>query len=87
MSEESIALLNGGGSIGILVTILGDGTLKDLAASSNSSRDVEVRPEPEIEGLSGRRFFVVKSVSTRTGTFQVNFESPCGKKEISVRVK
>ena len=87
LSDENISLLNGGGSMGILITILGEGTLKDVTASTNSPRDVEVRPEPEIEGLPGRRFYVVKSVSTRTGTFQVNFESPCGKKEITVRVK
>ena len=87
LSDENISLLNGGGSMGILVTILGDGILKDVAASTSSPRDVEVRPEPEIEGLPGRRFYVIKSVSIRTGTFQVNFESPCGKKEITVRVK
>jgi hypothetical protein len=40
-----------------------------------------------IEGVTGRRFFVVKSVSERTGVFQVNFESPCGKREVEVHVR
>jgi hypothetical protein len=87
VSEESISVLNGGGSLGVLVTIVGDGSLKELTISTNSPRDIEVRPEPEIEGLPGRRFYVVKSVSTRVGMYQVNFESPCGKKEIAVRVR
>ena len=87
VSDETVVLLNGGGSFGVLVTIVGDGTWKELTASSNSPRDIEVRAEPEIDGLPGRRFYVVKSVSIRTGMFQVNFESPCGKKEIAVRVK
>ena len=87
VSDESVSLIGGGGSIGVLVTLIGDGTLKELAASTNSPRDVEVKPEPEIDGLPGRRFYVVRSISTRTGMFQVNFESPCGKKEMTVRVR
>lgn len=87
VDQENISLLNGGGSLGVLVSIAGQGTTRDVTAVSNSPRDVEVRAEPEIAGLSGRRFYVVKSVSTKTGIFQVNFESRCGKKEIAVRVR
>lgn len=87
ISQESIMLLSGGGSIGLMVNIDGEGNAKDVTASSNSPRDIDVKPEPEIEGSSGRRFFVIKSVSTRTGIFQVNFESPCGKREIDVHVR
>lgn len=87
VSPENISLLNGGGSLGVLVTITGEGTAGDVAASTTSPRDVQVKAEPEIEGLAGRRFYVIKSISTRTGVFSVNFESPCGKKEISVRIR
>lgn len=87
VSPENISLLNGGGSLGVLVTISGEGTTGDVAASTTSPRDIQVKAEPEIEGLAGRRFYVIKSISTRTGVFSVNFESPCGKKEISVRVR
>lgn len=87
VDQENISLLNGGGSLGVLVSIEGEGTTGDVTASSNSPRDVEARAEPEIVGLSGRRFYVIKSISAKTGTYQVNFESPCGKKEITVRVR
>ncbi len=87
VSQENISLLNGGGSLGILVSIAGDGQTKDVTATSTSPDDIEVRAEPEISGISGRRFYVIKSVSANTGVYQLNFESPCGKKEISVRVR
>ena len=87
LDQEAISLINGGGSLGILVSILGEGDFKDVVTTSSSPRDVEVRAEPEIDGISGRRFYVVKSVSTAVGVYQVIFESPCGKREIIVKVR
>lgn len=87
VSQESIMLLSGGGSLGLRVSINGEGDVKDITASSGSPRDIEVRPEPAIDGVTGRRFYVIKSISDRTGIFQVNFESPCGKREIAVHVR
>ena len=87
VSQQNISLLSGGGSLGVLVSIAGDGKTNDVTASTNSPRDIEVRAQPEIAGLSERRFYVIKSVSESTGVFLVNFESPCGKKEITVRVR
>ncbi|NOT48737.1 MAG: hypothetical protein HOP17_13435, partial [Acidobacteria bacterium] len=74
-------------SLGILVSISGEGRTKDISASTTSPRDIEVRAEAEVEGTSGRRIYVIKSVSQNTGAYLVNFESPCGKKEIMVRVR
>ncbi len=87
VNQENISILSGGGSLGVLVTIEGDGQPRQVSATSNSPRDVEVRAEPQIDGISGRRFYVIKSISSNTGVYQVNFESPCGKKEIMVRVR
>lgn len=87
VSQENISLLNGGGSLGVLVTIAGDGDTRDVTATSNSPRDIEVKAEVEIDGIADRRFYVVKSVSPKVGNYLVNFESPCGKREISVRVR
>jgi tetratricopeptide (TPR) repeat protein len=87
VSQDNIMLLSGGGSLGLLVRIEGSGETKDVTASSSSPRDIEVRPEPEIDGVIGRRFYVIKSISEKTGVFQVNFESPCGKHEITVHVR
>ena len=87
VSDEGVTVLNGGGSVGILVTVAGGAGTRDIKTATSSAGDIEVRPEPEIEGLPGRRFFVIKSVSTRTGVFQVTFDSPCGKRDVVVRVR
>ncbi len=87
LSHETVSLLNAGGSLGILATVAGEGGFDEMTVISSSPNDVAVRAEPEIEGVTGRRFYVIKSVSTKTGLFQVVFESKCGKKEIVVRVR
>ncbi|MBC7898597.1 MAG: hypothetical protein H7070_00965, partial [Saprospiraceae bacterium] len=84
-SQENISILNGGGSVGILVGI--DSSVKDISALSSSPKDVEVTLEPEIAGVSASRFYIVRSVSTTPGVYQVIFDARCGKKEIIVRVR
>ncbi|HQU84031.1 MAG TPA: tetratricopeptide repeat protein [Pyrinomonadaceae bacterium] len=87
VSQENISLLNGGGSIGILVGFEKDGKLSDIEASSSKPQDIDVSFEPEIGAQSGRAFFVIKSISTNTGEFKVIFTTPCAKKEVNVRVR
>ncbi len=87
LSQENVSLINGGGSLGILVSIIGEGDFKQIVTTSSSPKDVEVKSEPEIDGISVRRFYVIKSVSPAVGLYQVTFESQCGKKEIVVRVR
>lgn len=86
-SQENISLLNGGGSLGLSVGFKDARNSSEIKAVSNSPGDVEIVVEPEIGALSGRAFFLIKSISTNKGMFQVNFEAPCGKKTISVRVR
>ena len=87
VSKNVISLLSNGGSVGVLVSVTGAGQAADISAGSSSLRDIEVRSEPEIAGLAGRRFYVIKAISDKAGIYQVNFESPCGKKEITVHVR
>ena len=87
VSEENISLLNGGGSLGILVGMAGEGDIKKIAARSSSPADIDVKLESEIGNLSGRTFFVIKSISDGKGIYTVTLEAPCGKKEISVTVR
>ena len=86
-SDDNISIINGGGSIGILVSILGEGDFKGVVATSSSPKDVEVKAQPEIAGIPGRRFYIIKSVSSSTGVYQVIFESGCEKKELVVKVR
>jgi tetratricopeptide (TPR) repeat protein len=87
VSQESVSLLNGGGSLGVLVGFEKGGDLKQIKAVSSSPQDVEVIYEPEIGETSDRAFFLIKSISTNKGAFTVTFDAPCGKKEIIVKVR
>ncbi len=87
LSQETVSLINGGGSVGILVNLEGPGDIKSLAAVSSSPKDVEVVLEPEIGGVPDRRFFVIRSTSTALGVYQVAFFAPCGKRDLVVTVR
>ncbi len=86
-SQENVSILNGGGTLGVLVGFEKDGDLKQIKAVSSSPNDVEVMFDPEVGENSGRAFFVIKSISGKTGIFTISFEAPCGKKEVSVKVR
>ena len=86
-SENSLSVINNGGSVGIIVGIEGEGEIKDLKAVSSSPDDVAITLEPEIAGLSDRRFYVIRSISPSLGVFQIKFDAKCGRKEILVSVR
>ncbi|HMO80740.1 MAG TPA: tetratricopeptide repeat protein [Pyrinomonadaceae bacterium] len=85
ISQEVVSIRNNGGSVGILVTIEGDAA--EIRAVSSSPENVEVRSQPDIVGVAGRAFFEVRSRSTATGEFRVTFTTPCGTKQVIVRVR
>jgi hypothetical protein len=85
LSQDSVSLMSDGGSLGILVGFEGEGSAQDIKATSSSPNDVGVANDPSV-GSVRKAFFVIKSISTKTGLFTVTFEMPCGKKEIAVRV-
>ncbi|MDQ3132256.1 MAG: hypothetical protein M3Q99_16030 [Acidobacteriota bacterium] len=87
VGQENISLLGGGGSLGILVGFKEKIDLKQLKAVSQSPDDIEIVFDSEIGEISGRSFFVVKSINTVKGSYKVTFEAPCGKKEIMVKVR
>lgn len=87
VSQDTVSLINNGGSIALLVSIEQGEDIKLVSAASSSPADVEVRLEPDLAEVTGRSMFVVKSVSETTGLFQVTFKAPCGKKVVSVRVR
>ncbi|MGQ0543152.1 MAG: tetratricopeptide repeat protein [Blastocatellia bacterium] len=87
MSQTNASLINNGGSMGILIGIEGEGTVKSVTARSSSPEDVEVKIEPEIGEASGKAFYVIKSISPKMGLFQVIFGGICGPKELVVTVR
>ncbi len=86
-SQDSISLLNNGGSLGLLIGIDGEGDIKTVKAVSASPQDIAVTLEPEIAGVASRAFYIVKSISANTGTFKITFEAPCGRKDVTVTVR
>jgi hypothetical protein len=48
---------------------------------------VSVRPEVRIAGAEDKAFFVIRSLSTNAGLYQIVFEAPCGKKQVVVNVR
>lgn len=87
VSQESVSLINNGGSISMLVSVEQGEDINLVTAVSNSPADVEVRLEPELVSVSGRSMYVIKSMSEKTGMYQVTFKAPCGKKDVIVRVR
>jgi tetratricopeptide (TPR) repeat protein len=87
VSQETVSILSNGGNLGILVGANQDVDTEKITAKSNSPDDVLVGIEPEIGKQSRRVFFVIKSISEKKGVFSVLFSSPCGDKEIQVKVR
>lgn len=88
VSQDSISLINGGGRIGLIVGLSDEeGDVNLVTARSSSPDDVDVTLESEIAGVSGRAFYLIRSVSRNVGMYNVVFEAPCGRKEVVVRVR
>ena len=87
VSQENVSVINGGGKVGILVHVDRPGDIKTLVAASSSPKDIEVILEPEIGGVPDGRFYVIRSISSAIGVYQVTFSVPCGKKELIVTVR
>ncbi len=84
-SQDKVSIVNNGGSVGLIVGT--DGDVTSINARSESPDDVEIRLEPQIAGVAGRAFYVVKSLSPRKGEFRVELVAPCGQKAITVIVR
>lgn len=87
VSQSNVSLVNAVGSVAILVGTGAEDNSKIMAVRSSSPDDIEVTAEPEIEGITGRSLYLIRSKSSKTGVFQVTFQSTCGKKEVIVRVR
>ena len=84
-TQDNISIINNGGNLGIIIGI--DGDAEAMKVVSSSPEDIEVKEQTKIAGASQRIFYIVRSISTRTGEFTVLFQAPCGKNEVIVRVR
>ena len=86
LSEETATLRAAGGDLAIIVGREDDADVAGITAASSSESDVRVRRE-EIPGVRSRALFVLRSITQKTGLFQVRFTLPCGAKILNVRVR
>jgi len=86
-SQDNFSLIRNGGSAAVLVSIDLGRNVNSIQAASSSPQDVEVRPEPDVVEIASRALYVIKSISNKTGMYQVAFNAPCGKREVIVRVR
>jgi hypothetical protein len=86
-SQDNFSLIRNGGSAAVLVSIDLGRNVNNIQAASSSPQDVEVRPEPDVVEIASRALYVIKSISNKTGMYQVALNAPCGKREVIVRVR
>ena len=83
-----LSIKNTGGSMAVTVSLEGPGNEKStyIKAVSNNPEDVEVVFEKESDVLRGGFVFLIKSLNSNKGVYEVEFETLCGKKKVSVEV-
>lgn len=87
VSQEVVSIPGDGGSVGILIGLADGNDINKIRFSSSSPEDIQIAYEPENGSIDGQAFFVIKSVSPNKGAFTTTFDTPCGKKEILVKVR
>lgn len=85
-ASETALTLPAGGELAVIIGTEDDRDLADLTAAPSSSSDISVRAVP-ISGVSGRSLFLVKSLSTTPGLYQIKFALPCGTLDMTVTVR
>ncbi|MDV3242757.1 MAG: hypothetical protein LOY00_13470, partial [Methylocaldum sp.] len=87
LSEESMSLINNGGTLGVVVEVAGDGDISDLSAFSSSQKDVRAVLDADLPATAKKAHYIIRSTSERTGIYQVVFEASCGRKSLLVQVR
>lgn len=86
LDQDTISLQSTGVDRAVVVRRTDDGDIEGLTAASTSPENVSIRREA-IPGVKWTALFILRSVSSKAGVFQVKFEAPCGKKEVAVKVQ
>jgi tetratricopeptide (TPR) repeat protein len=87
LEQDSISVINNGGSLGILVATNGEVTSDKISVTNENTTDINVSMETEIVKTPNRAYYIIKSISEKTGEFKVIFETSCGKKELLIKVR
>ena len=63
------------------------GDHRAITATTTADEDIEIVADESVKDDGLRKFFNSRSISGKSGTFKINFTSPCGSKEVEIRVK
>ena len=72
------------GSAIVTVTLDGLSSAADIQPVSSDWSNIAVFPEP---AAGGSFKYTITSISKATGTYYISFKSPCGLKNLTVKVK
>ena len=88
LSEEALTIKSNGGSATLTLSLenYADTTPARVNASTENWADIIVLAEPHAPADGNALRFTITSVSAKTGTFNVTFSSPCGKRQVAVNV-
>lgn len=85
-SQETVSIFSKRGDAEILIGYIQDGDVSKITFETKNSDDITAEPNPSFVSRSNRAAFIIKSISNKKGIFTISFNSPCGKKEIQVKV-
>ncbi|HEX8138962.1 MAG TPA: tetratricopeptide repeat protein [Pyrinomonadaceae bacterium] len=83
LSEKSLTVRPNGSAI-VSVTLEGPNISGDIQPISSDWSNIAVFPEP---AAGGTFRYTISSISKQTGSFYITFKSPCGLKNLEVKVK
>jgi tetratricopeptide (TPR) repeat protein len=82
--SEKVLTIRPNGSAVVTVTLEGLNSSGDIQPISSDWSNIAVFPEP---AAGGTFKYTVSSISKQTGNFYITFKSPCGLKNLEVKVK
>ena len=63
------------------------GDHREITARTNSTADIEVIADESAKDDGFKKIFKSRSISAKAGVFKITFTSPCGSREVEIRVK
>ena len=87
INQSELSILRNGGTIALIITFgnAADAAKLNFSVSSPSDISVVLLPNDETDG--NHRLIQISSISEITKTYTITLESPCGKKDVNVKVR
>jgi hypothetical protein len=85
VSEEEVSIINNGGRVAVTVMLDGIDEKKISVDFDWSNLSVFLEPNARTDGRSA--LYTITSSSKNTGIYKITFKTPCGSKEVTVKVR